>query len=341
MTERRIPIAPNSSRLNERELQTYRRALQGDVLPEGDPALTSLVDRGVLLPNTHEPGKYVPAPSGLVQRQLTAAVLKVLTQATEALAGIPAHVRELEAEQQLHHHTPSPVGTILLVTVPEVNAETIRAVEGAEFEVLTMQPGYRKPKVLKGALPRDEEAAQRGVTVNTIYRTSGRSNPTQRDWVASMTRAGAQVRTLGEDFLRLIIVDRKHAFFEVFAEDGTVQEAAAWYTQDRGVCAAFAAHFRQQWERADPWLPEEVESAGKGEGKSDNTREIATRTTKIQRTILRGVVAGKSYEAIGHSLGFSSRTVTAQVSALRVELGMKTVAQVTHWWATSPERLLP
>ncbi|MFD4241892.1 LuxR C-terminal-related transcriptional regulator [Streptomyces sp. NPDC058525] len=333
MAEHEISNTPNTSRLTESELQTYRKALQGEMLPAEEPGLASLVERGILLANTHEQGRYVPAPSGYLQRHLTAAVLKVLTGATEALAGIPAHVRELESEQQVYNHSPSPVGTMLLVTVPEVNAETIRTIQGAEFEILTAQPGYRKPKVLKGALPRDLQAAQRGVSVRTIYRTSGRSNPTQQDWVAMMTRAGAQVRTLGEDFLRLVIVDRKHAFFEVFGEDGAVQEAAAWYTQDRGVCAAFAAHFHHQWERADPWVPEE------GEGGA--SPEDGTLTTKMQRSILRGIVAGKSYEIIGHGLGFSSRTVTAQVSALRDKLGMNTVAQLTHWWATSPERLLP
>lgn len=330
VTEQEISITPNASRLEKSELLVYRRALQGEVLQVDEPGLASLVERGILLANTHNQGTYVPAPSGYLQRQLTAAVLQALTAATETLADIPAHVRELEVEQQAFNHSPSPVGTMRLESVPEVNAETIRAVQGAEFEVLTSQPGSRPPKVLKGALPRDLEAAQRGVTVRTIYRTSGRHSPTQRDWVATMTRAGAQVRTLGEEFMRLIIVDRKHAFFEVF-EDGTVQTGMAWYTQDRGVCEAFAAHFRQQWVRADPWVP--------GEDEGGASSEKGTLTTKLQRTILRGIVDGKSYDAIADALGFSARHVTAQVSALRDKLGLKTVAQLTHWWATSPERV--
>ncbi|MFD6465236.1 LuxR C-terminal-related transcriptional regulator [Streptomyces goshikiensis] len=334
MTERKISTTPDTSRLNETELATYRRALQGEELPSDEPGLGSLLGRGILLPNTHETGTYVPAQPGFLQTQLTSAVLRVLTEARDALEGIPAHVRELEAEQERFNHTPGPVGTLLLRTVPEVNAETIRTIQGAEFEILTSQPGHRKPRVLKSALPRDLQAAQRGVTVRTIYRTSGRSNPTQRDWVAVMTRAGAQVRTLGEDFLRLIVVDRKHAFFEIYGEDGTVQEnSAAWYSQDRGVCALLAAYFREAWDRADPWVPHEGETGARPE---DDTK-----TTKVQRTILRGIVGGKSYATIGQKLGYSERTVTAHVSALREALGMNSVAQVTHWWATSPERLLP
>lgn len=334
MTEREIAATPDTSRLTEAELRTYRRALRGEELPDEEPGLASLLARDILFPNTHEPGTYVPAPSRYLETQLTDAVLKALTGVTAALAAVPAHVRELEAEQQRYHYSPGPVGTLLLRTVPEVNAETIRTIQSAESEILTAQPGHRKAQVLKGALPRDLQAARRGVTVRTIYRTNGRSNPTQRDWVATMTRAGAQVRTLGEDFLRLIIVDRKHAFFEVYGDDGTVQQAAAWYTQDRGVCAVLAAHFWQQWERADPWLPGEAEgSAGKGVADA--------KTSRIQRSIVRGIVAGRSHRQIGENLGLSERTVTAQVSKLREALGLETVPQLTFWWATSPERLLP
>ncbi|MFJ3875934.1 LuxR C-terminal-related transcriptional regulator [Streptomyces sp. NPDC090077] len=334
MKERAMAAAPDTSPLTAVELSAYRRALRGEELPDGEPGLASLLARDILFPNTHEPGTYVPAPSRYLETQLNDAVLKALTDVTAALAAVPAHVRELEAEQQRHHYSPSPVGTLLLRTVPEVNAETIRTIQSAESEILTAQPGHRKPQVLKGALPRDLQAARRGVTVRTIYRNNGRTNPAQRDWVATMTRAGAQVRTLGEDFLRLIVVDRKHAFFEVFGDDGTIQQASAWYTRDRGVCAVLAAHFWQQWERADPWLPGDPE-AGAVKGDEDAT------TSKIQRTIVRGIVAGKSHRQIGENLGLSERTVTAQVSKLREALGLETVPQLTFWWATSPERLLP
>ncbi|MER6253612.1 LuxR C-terminal-related transcriptional regulator [Streptomyces sp. NPDC001584] len=340
MSDQDITTAPNTSRLTATELDTYRKALKGEELDPANPVLLDLIGRGMLLPNTHDIGTYVPTPYTYVESQLTAAVQRVLAHATEALAGIPAHVRELEAEQQRYNYCPSPVGTLLLPSVPDVNAETIRTIQTAEFEILTAQPGYRKPKVLKGALPRDLEAAKRGVAVRTLYRTSGRMNATQREWVGTMTQAGAQVRTLNEDFLRLIIVDRKHAFFEVYDEDGTVQQAAAWYTQDRAVCAALAAHFRLQWERADVWVPEANDWVPEQRDGEEPHRERQTLTTKTQRNILRGIVAGKNHKAIGKGLGVSERTVTAQVGKLRSALGFETVMQLTHWWATSPERLL-
>ncbi|MFD5883851.1 LuxR C-terminal-related transcriptional regulator [Streptomyces yangpuensis] len=339
MSDQDIPAALNTSRLTPAELETYRRALKGEELDPTDPVLVGLVDRGMLIPNTHAVGTYVPTSYTHVESQLTAAVQKVLVQATEALAGIPAHVRELEAEQQRYNYCPSPVGTLLLPSVPEVNAETIRTIQTAKDEILTSQPGPRKARVLKGALPRDYEAAKRGVAVRTLYRTSGRMNAAQREWVGAMTRVGAQVRTLNEHFLRLIIVDRRHAFFEVFEEDGTVRPAAAWYTQDRAVCELLAAHFSLQWERADPWVPEAdwaPEEQADGEPDPGSQRV----TTKTQRTILRGIVAGKNHKVIGKGLGVSERTVTAQVAKLRNELGFETVPQLTHWWATSPERLL-
>ncbi|WP_415944745.1 LuxR C-terminal-related transcriptional regulator, partial [Streptomyces sp. 067-1] len=227
-----------------------------------------------------------------------------------------------------------------LTSVPDVNAETIRTIQTAEFEILTAQPGYRRPKVLKGALPRDLEAARRGVSVRTIYRTSGRQNATQREWVGTMTHAGAQVRTLGEDFLRLIVVDRKHAFFEVYEPDGVPRPMSAWYTQDRAFCTLLAAHFSLAWERADPWVPENCDGATPELSGCEVQPQGPTLTSKTQRTILRGIVAGKNHKVIGKSLGVSERTVTAQVGKLRTALGFETVMQLTHWWATSPERLL-
>lgn len=340
MADQDIPTAPNTARLTEEELSLYRRALQGELLDPAEPGLAALICRGILLPNTHEVGTYVPASYQYVESQLTSAVHKALTAATDSLAGIAAHVRELEAEQQRYNYCPSPVGTLLLTSVPDVNTETIRTIQTAEFEILTAQPGYRRPKVLKGALPRDLEAARRGVAVRTIYHTSGRTNAAQREWVGTMARAGAQIRTLGEDFLRLIVVDRKHAFFEVYETDGAPRPMAAWYTQDRGFCALLAAHFLLEWERADPWVPENCDGASPEMSGCEVRPPEPALTTKMQRTILRGIVAGKNHKVIGKSLDVSERTVTAQVGKLRTALGFETVMQLTHWWATSPERLL-
>lgn len=334
MTDREIPSAvPDPTQLPAEELETYRKALRGEPLDEDEPGLGNLLSRGVLLYNTHETDRYVPTPTRYVENQLYASAQKALSSLAEDLARIPSVVRELEAEQQRHGHTDRAAGAVLLESVPDVNAETIRTIRGASREILTAQPGARPPKVLKGALPRDLDAAQRGVTVNTIYRTSGRTNPTQRAWVKTMTAAGAQVRTLGENFPRMIIVDRQHAFFEAFDHEGAVIQGMAWYSQEPAVCEALAAHFRVAWERSDAWVPED-----QGD---ENDDEQKHKTTRVQRTILRSIVAGRSHLQIGKDLGLSERTVTAHVSKLRKCLGFETVPQLTHWWATSPERLLP
>ncbi|MFE4304865.1 LuxR C-terminal-related transcriptional regulator [Streptomyces sp. NPDC056891] len=315
------------------EMETYRRALRGELLKEDEPGLRNLLARGVLVANPFHHGIYVPAPPHYLETQLHASVLRSLTAAVEEFAQIPAFVRELEAEQQRHGQPFSPAASVHLRSVDAVNAETIRTTMGASREILTAQPGFRSTKVLKGALNRHMEPARRGVTVRTIYRASERGNTDQSQWVAEVTAAGAEVRTLSESFPRLILVDRAHAFFEAFDEDGVLIPKTAWYTQDRAVCEVLALYFYTGWERADPWLPD-----AKDEYTGDTGAEH--KTTKLQRTILRSVVAGRGYDQIGKDLGVSERTVSVHLSNLRNALGFKTLPQLTHWWATSPERLL-
>lgn len=336
MTDQEIlpaELAPRQMSPAERE--TYRRALQGEDLEEDAPGLSSLLAQKVLDTDPFHPGRYIPAPPRYVETQLYDSVLKAFSSTLETFAKIPAVVRELEAEQQLLGRSASPAASVHLTSVDAVNAETIRTTMGAVREILTAQPGFRSAKVLKGTLHKHIAPALRGVTMRTIYRTSGRTNPTQRQWVADVTAAGAQVRTLGESFPRMVIVDRAHAFFEAFTPEGDLIPQSAWYTQDRAVCEVLALHFYTGWERADPWLPGEQEEAADSSAVRDH------KTTKVQRTILRSIVAGRSHAQIGVSLGLSERTVTAHVSRLRAALGYDTVPQLTHWWATSPERLLP
>ncbi|MFD4243615.1 LuxR C-terminal-related transcriptional regulator [Streptomyces sp. NPDC058525] len=337
MTDQEIPYAGTTpTRMCDVETETYRRALRGELLQEDEPGLSSLLARGVLVANPFHHGIYVPAPPRYLETQLHASVLRSLTATVEEFAQIPAFVRELEAEQQRHGESLSPAASVHLRSVDAVNAEMIRTTMGARREILTAQPGFRPTKVLKGALSRHMEPAKRGVTVRTIYRASERSNVVQSQWVADVTAAGAEVRTLSESFPRLILVDRAHAFFEAFDEEGVLIPKTAWYSQDRAVCEVLALYFYTGWERADPWLPDAKDGhAGHAGGAGAEHK-----TTKLQRTILRSIVAGRGYDQIGKDLGVSERTVTVHVSKLRTALGFKTVPQLTHWWATSPERLL-
>ncbi|MFB7836248.1 LuxR C-terminal-related transcriptional regulator [Streptomyces sp. NPDC056056] len=308
--------------------------MRGEPLQDDAPGLRGLLARGVLRPNPTLPGAYVPVPLRYLESQLYASALKGLTAMVEGFAQIPALVGELEAEQQAHGHSDEPARSVHLTSVDAVNTETVRTSLGARREILTAQPGFRPPKLLKALLNPHLEPARRGVAVRTIYRTSERSSPSTGQWVATVTEAGAQVRTLGESFPRMIIVDRAHAFFEAFDTEGAVIPQTAWYTQDPAVCQVLALHFYTGWERADPWLPQAQEEP-------PASTEAHHKTTKTQRTILRSIVAGRSHAQIGKDLGLSERTVTAQVSKLRASLGFTTVPQLTYWWATSPERLLP
>ena len=85
----------------------------------------------------------------------------------------------------------------------------VASVDDAQHEILTAQPTLgRYPGSLENASERDIRAVQRGIAMRTLYQHSARRSLAIKEYVATVSQHGAQVRTLEEFFNRMIVIDR-------------------------------------------------------------------------------------------------------------------------------------
>lgn len=187
------------------------------------------------------------------------------------------------------------------------------AVGDAEDELLTAQPsGARSAAVLQTALDRDLAALQRGVTMRTLYQHSARRSVVTREYVAQVTKQGAQVRTLDEFFNRLIVVDRRLAVVPA-----TDDEHLAIAIHDRNLVAYLADIFERNWERAREFTDRE-----------EQTQRLVA--DDVHNMTVRMLVEGHSDHASAKRMGVSTRTYAGYVAALKEEYGVETRFQLGH-----------
>jgi hypothetical protein len=136
-----------------------------------------------------------------------------------------------------------------------------------------------------------------------------------------MTSVGGQVRTLGEPFTRLIVVDRLIA---VIPFDGDTERAAV--VQDEAVVAYLVNQFDGCWERAIPFL-----------GGNDVPPEVVSR---LRANIIRMMLQGVGHRVIARSLGLSERTLARHIAELREEHDAETLFQL-GWKMAESHRSLP
>ncbi|WP_327337420.1 hypothetical protein OG384_15070 [Streptomyces sp. NBC_01324] len=199
----------------------------------------------------------------------------------------------------------------------------------ASSSVLTAQPGApadRDPRVVALGAQRTVDTLDAGAEVQSLYTSAAVSHGQTAAYVGQIIEAGAQVRTMSGAFPRMMIVDGRHLFVSNYVVAGADNDAG-WHVTDRG-CVAWAEQvFGALWDRAARWT---VVAPG-----------VASATSGRQRQILVELEAGYTKTQAAKRLELGERTVTAELSALRAALGMRTLYQVMAWWATSPDRALP
>lgn len=212
-----------------------------------------------------------------------------------------------------------------------VNARIGDALGAAQEELLTAQPGGpRNRELLQIAVDRDSKALERGVSVRTLYLDSVRDDAVTREWATTMTGLGAHFRTLVRPFQRCVIVDRKQAFISnYFVKDAPAH--AAWHVMDRAMVAWIAEVYEESWRRAEVWH---------GQARTAVEGSAGTRTTRVQREILRDMAGGVEQRITAQRIGMSLRKLTDEIGQLRTLWGVSTLAELTYRWALSPDRLV-
>ncbi|MFF4187868.1 hypothetical protein ACFYZ9_32215 [Streptomyces sp. NPDC001691] len=327
--------AAEARALSPAAVEVYARVTRHEhVDPERDAAaLAELAEWGLVTTDPHLPHLPIALdPQEAGRRRLDDELRRMAAKAALA-ARIPLVTDELS----LHFERAkwrSGRGSEFLGEPELVNARIEQAVGQARAELLTAQPsGPRTPAQREAVEERDRAALARGVHIRSLYLDTGREDVETRAYVTAMTGRGAQFRTQVTQFQRCVVIDRRQAFIS----DHIVNSApghASWHVRDRAVVAFIAEVFEECWRRADPWNGDPHSGAPRSEGRP------GTRTTLLQREILRDMAGGIEQRLTAQRLGIGLRSLSKEVHTLRQLFGASTLQELTYQWALSDERLI-
>jgi hypothetical protein len=191
-----------------------------------------------------------------------------------------------------------------IVTVPEeVRVLLAEGAANSTDEVVSMQPGSGRPaEELAEAQSRDLQLLGRGVRMRVLYQHAARFDTPTRENAETLIESGAEIRTAGALFGRMIIFDRMAAFIPLRGEDG-----GAVIVTERSLIDFLYACFEHVWATAREFDARHVEfDAISGDMKME---------------IIRMLASGAKDEAIARRLGLSVRTCRKHIGQVMQTLG--------------------
>ncbi|MFF7637065.1 helix-turn-helix domain-containing protein [Kitasatospora sp. NPDC008050] len=271
-----------------------------------------LVELGLLVPSQGKQFLVTAADPGRLANRLSSAwqrqALSLLSQAVT----VPNALKGLSQAYQSLDQQPHPGGPVEHIHGPvEIGQRVDALLDGAQYEVLTAQPGgsRRQSNVDDAALADDLALIRRGVARRVLYHPSARYSAPARHYVERMTEGGGEVRTLEEPFTRLFIIDRRIAVIPV---QGDLHKAA--FVSDKAIVAYMLDSFERMWERSSPFL-----------GATEVPPEVISR---MRANILRMMIQGVGHRVIARNLGISERTLARHIADFREEYGSETLFQL-------------
>ncbi|WP_260610969.1 helix-turn-helix transcriptional regulator [Streptomyces sp. WAC06614] len=176
-----------------------------------------------------------------------------------------------------------------------------------EQELLTSQPGGARPaEALEEAIGRDEALLARGVRMRTLYQHTARYSRPTAAYVERVTALGAQVRTLGDGPLRMLVFDQHTGLLAVPDSPG-----AALVVREPNIVHFMTAVFERSWLQAEPF-PVTVGP--------DQARSISE---ELRQTIVLLLSEGLEDKAIARRLGMSERTCQRHIAEIMRAAGAR------------------
>ena len=276
-------------------------------------ALTALVELGLVRRPDEDPTTWTTVDPATVQAQvvtpMTQEGIRLLQESAEwanDFAALRSAWRRSAPSDEL--------GPFAYMHGPAIQRYIDSLVSECEFEALTAQPqeGRDTGTILANAIQKDTQLIQRGVKLRTLYQHSARRNSGTREYVAAVTAAGAEVRTLDEFFNRTMIFDRNVAIIP-----GPEGLGAAVAIREPAIVNYLVDVFERAWERGRPFSSAD----------STTLKDIAGE----QRTMtLRMLIEGHSDPAASKRLGVSPRTYAGYVADLKEEYDAETRFQLGY-----------
>ena len=298
----------------------YEEAALNGGLKEDDPriaadgelhaALLLLVSLNLLV-HDHPNAIYVPVDPTTVQSHV---IGPMSARGVELLGESSDWARAFGGLSQAWRRSPTAVrGPITEFHGRAIQTFINGAVAEAEEELLTAQPQTGRERAsLKAAADRDKSAIERGVRMRTLYQHSARRHALTREYVAAVSSAGAEVRTLDEFFNRMIVVDRRLAVIP-----GPTSDDIAIAVQEPALVAYLVDVFERAWERARPF--------------TNTERSMMHDIAREQRAMtIRMLIEGHSDPVSAKRLGVSARTFAGYVADLKAEYDADTRFQLGY-----------
>ncbi|MET9882243.1 helix-turn-helix transcriptional regulator [Streptomyces sp. NPDC006430] len=187
-------------------------------------------------------------------------------------------------------------------------------VAACEQELLTSQPGGGRPlETLEEAIGRDESLLTRGVRMRTIYQHTARYSRPTAAYVERVTALGAQVRTLGDGLMRMLVFDEHTGLMAVPDRDG-----AALVVRQPAVVHFMTSAFERSWVAAEPF-PTTV-----------SPEAARSLSDELRQTIVRLLSEGLEDKVIARRLGMSERTCQRHIAEIIRAVGARSRFQAGY-----------
>lgn len=317
-----MPFGPQERALFEAEAAAlYEEVVTSGGLPVNDSRIVRGGDRQRAFGLLRELGLVTESEDGTTWRAVDPATVQSQVvgplgqQGAELISESAQWAKAFGSLSQTWRRSPQAVGGPVseLRGIATINAFLSAVVGEAEHELLTAQPQYgRALNQLSDVGAHEVSLIERGVTIRTLYQHAARRSADTRRYVAAVTAAGGEVRTLDEFFNRLIVVDRRTAVIP--SHEGNT---AAMVIREPSVVAYLVDMFERHWERARPFTSSE----------SSLLRDIAAEQRAMT---IRMLLEGRADPAGAKRLGVSPRTYAGYVADLKTEFDVETRFQLGY-----------
>lgn len=299
----------------ELELFQYvaeRQQVDGDELRQ-DPDRARTVDRllelRLLKRSATRPGMLLAGLPEAAAAELLAPAEREIEQRRREIETTRQRLAAFQFAYEQAKFTSGSVGGGVqrLTDLDEVRAVITELADGATEEILTSQPGgARKDDVLKESLARTERVLARGVRMRTLYQHTAQFSTVTVEYVDHVSRLGAEIRTLGDGFMRMLAFDQTAAVIAMRDSD-----AGCMLLRDPSLVDFAIGAFERAWTSATPF-PENY-----------SQERVLAISEDMKLSIVRLLVQGLEDRAIARRMGMSLRTCQRHVSDIMDKLGAR------------------
>jgi DNA-directed RNA polymerase specialized sigma24 family protein len=241
-------------------------------------------------------------------------LLRSMAEGQERASRLSALVTAFAPAHTANSTAGSGAVTERLVTLDAVHRTLSELSAQANWEILTSQPGGPRPEEqLKESLDRTEEALGRGVAMRTLYQHSAQFSQVTVAHVRHVSRLGAQVRTVNDAFMRLIVFDRHTAVMSL-----RTPPVGALVVRDPDVVEFAAQAYERAWAAGRPF-PVQYER-----------KQVIEASEDVKQSIMRLLVEGLEVTVIAKRLGVSHRTCQRHISEIMQRIGARNRLQAGY-----------